>query len=259
MRYTLCALLAFSTLLAGCSMPAADGDPAGVGTVTPVPVTDAGSVDRVVTTRSAESVTGLEEGPFADLLDDHEAAVSNASYAYRIERTSRGDLFANRTIRGYRGGTEGVYLHEHLSPRGRELAWSNGSASVTEVGEASGTTYEIRGADRIESFDSVAYLRQTLAFARPTTTVENDTHYEIDATFVSRDGRSVFGPAMRTENASLSVTVTKDGVIEAYRFEARGHYRKGERIHVVERFTLDRSADTLPRPEWVEAALSNGS
>jgi hypothetical protein len=264
MRRALCALLALSTLLAGCSMPLDRGGDGGVS-VTPAPVTDAESVDKVPVTTTSERVGTPDPpdgGEFAELLDAHERRLSNVSYAYRIRIRSlpdgEGDL--NTSISGYRGVDETVYYNQHFSEDFRWRTWANGSVQVQARFDRNETSYEVVEPPRPSAGPgrSTPRLRRLLAFARPISSSRNDTHYRIRAELGPRGGESLLGPEATIRNSSVSLTVRRGGLIEAYRVEVRGVAGNGDRIHIVERFSLDRSADTLPRPDWVNEALASG-
>jgi len=263
MRRALCALLALSALLAGCSMPTGSGGDGDVS-VTPAPVTDAASVDKVPVTTTAARPLGSrtpDGGEFADLIDDHERRLSNVSYAYRIRIRSlsdgEGDL--NTTVSGYQGTDDTVYYNRHVSDDFRERIWANGSVQVEAWLDRNETTYEVVEPPRPVAGpgESTSRLRRILGFARPISSSRNDTHYRIRAELGPRDGESLLGPEATIRNSSVSLTVTRGGLIEAYRVEIRGVNPDGDRIHIVERFSLDRSADTLPRPDWVDEALAS--
>lgn len=262
----LLAAVAFVVLLAGCSTPGGSGDAGPTETVTPVPVTDAGDVDRGVATGTAtptpERSESLDGGAFADLLDTHARRIGNSSYAYRRTISGAGSDGAgvlNVTVEGYRGQNGTVYYLERTGDGGDERFWSNGTVWVSARETGNGTEYEAGPASRGRPGDwrSAERLRWPLEYARPTTVTENGTHYRIEAEFVRKDGRSVLGPRPTLGDSTLSMTVTRAGLIESYRLEIYGRGDDRERIGIVERFDLDPSVDTLPRPEWVDRALRN--
>ena len=258
--------VALAVVLAGCSGVGGGGDAGPTETVTPVPVTDAEDVDRGVSTGTATPTSGrpgsLDGGEFADLLDTHARRIGNSSYAYR--RTIRGAGsdgagVLNVTVEGYRGRNGTVYYLERTGDGGHERFWSNGTVWVSAREVGNGTEYEAGPASsgRPGDWNSAERLRWPLEYARPTTVTENGTHYRIEAAFVRKNGRSVLGPRPTLGNSSLSMTVTREGLIESYRLEIYGRRDDRERIGIVERFDLDTSVDTLPRPEWVDRALGN--
>jgi hypothetical protein len=261
MRYALPVLLVLA--LSGCSMLGGNGDAGPTETVTPVPVTDVASDDGVTTetaTPTPDRTDRPDGGAFADLLDDHARRVRNVSYAYRHTVTGLDEgTVPDRIVEGYRGRNASVYYRNRTVGGGSDQFWSNGTVYAAARATADGTEYSARRASgpRRGSWVDVDRFRQLFQYARPTAIDENESHYRIEGVLVRRNGETILGPDAGIENSSVSMTVTTGGLIESYRIEIHGEYADGERVDILERFSLDPSVDTLPRPPWVDRAIDS--
>jgi hypothetical protein len=253
------ALAVVLVVLAGCSGLAGDGpttpvEPAPVPVDPPPGVSEGGSVDSVLLLSS-----------HVGLLRDGSATVTER----RTERFANGSLRFDRTTTTYHGPVDRFYVVQTIEgtdPRaygateGRYERWANGTVGVSAVRNGDGVEYEpaYPGQFRINQFERLYPLFATL---EPTVQERR------------RGGRTVFLARATRErlpggfgeepegvsdlrNVSFRATIRPDGLVQSYRLSYTGTV-DGDRVRVVEELRYrDVSATTVPRPEWVDAAIA---
>jgi hypothetical protein len=244
-------------LLAGCSGLAGDGpatpvEPAPVPVDPPPGVSESGSVDSVALLSS-----------HVGLLRDGSATVVER----RSERFANGSLRFDRTTRTYHGPVDRFYVIQTIEgtdPRaygateGRYERWANGTVGVSAVRTGDGVEYEpaYPGQFRINQFERLYPLFATL---EPTV---RERRRDGRAVFVARASRARLpsgfgdGPVTDLRNVSFRATIRPDGLVRSYRLSYTGTV-DGSRVRVVEELRYrDVSKTTVPRPEWVDAAIA---
>lgn len=246
---------------AGCSGLAGEDTPTATPVEpAPVPVDPPPGVSEG---GSVESITLLSS--HVDQLRDGSATVTER----RTERFANGSLRFDRTTTSYHGPVDRFYVVQTVegtdpgaygATQGRYERWANGTLGVAAVrdGDGDGVTFEpaYPGQFRINNFDRLYPL---FAALEPTVTEERGE----EVVFVARATRERvpggFGedPIRNVHNVTFVATITPTGLVRSYRIRYTGTV-DGATVHVTERVRYeDVSATEVPRPAWVDEAISD--
>jgi hypothetical protein len=244
-------------LLAGCSGLAGDDrrtpvEPAPVPVDPPPGVSEGGSVDSVALLSS-----------HVGLLRDGSATVTER----RTERFANGSLRFDRETVTYHGPVDRFYVVqtvEGTDPRaygaseGRYERWANGTVGVSATRTGDGVEYESAypGQFRINQFERLYPLFATLEPTVQEHRRDGRTVFVARATRARLPGGFGEEPVTDLRNVSFRATVRPDGLVRSYRLTYTGSV-DGARVRVVEELRYeDVSETTVPRPDWVDTAIT---
>ncbi|AWB27994.1 DUF7537 family lipoprotein [Halococcoides cellulosivorans] len=247
--------------LAGCSLPS----DAPTDTVTPV---DIGSTDPPGVSTRTDSVDAEA------LLDAHERALANRSFALRVNRTERqhGETVGTLGVDAGFGAADGEYrMDVRASGRLTAYAWAQrsrywaGDGQSVVVREYNQTTLYHQTEPARWALPIESTRRSRIAGALADLTV---TSIEPQASGVriearadpAGDGVTDFWSAPTVRSATLVLDVSNAGLIRAIDLEYTLVESDGDRIQIRETTQIDGvGSTTVGRPAWVETALPNAS
>lgn len=253
-------VLVGAVLLAGCSGFLGAGEPNRTDTLTPVDV-PAGS--------PSSTPAGGRVDPF-DLASHHGAVLANRAVTVterRTERFANGTTRRQRTAVRYAGDGSRYYLNETLrgavpvlsdSPEGRYELWANASVGVTVLRTDDGARYDLDPPGRRD----VARFERLYLLLRTFDRAGLDRRRVDDGSAVVLRGTRPTAPdapdrrgVRDLRNLSFVVRVDEDGLVRRYRLTYTGVV-DDEPVTVAERVSFgDVGSTTVPRPDWVDAAL----
>lgn len=244
MRVAPVAVLLLLVVLAGCSMPLSGGDTTTETTITPAEVPDRPPIS-------------VGQG-FETLLASHEAALNDTAVAVRAQYPDPSGQNVT-TLTGFAGRNESVYSLDVSFPNGRLGRWSNGTVeAVVRSPRDEEPTYDVHPVPEFTPAFRTLFLRPVLEHAVVTAVDASGDGYVVTGSVAANVTEDSYLPDEDIENATATLQVTADGVIERFRFSWDYAEDADGRVSF-EQVVFDRNATTLPRPAWVSTALENAT